>query len=226
MPDPTLGYGPAGTTATGRTPTSEQLYASPDEMNTLFGMTVTEGQIRYAMGLIHAYCCRRSLWPEEYEERLAVPPDRNPVILAARPVLQLVAAAGRYGYGRRDRRTLNALNADALAVAALMGAPPAFANIDVEQCDVYGPTGEVWLPTGLFLVAYSEVQVRYTAGLVDMPFQVKAAMAEILNTIRAKGVADRHYYTVNKVQRQFSRASFLSEDAERFLAPYVIRTLC
>jgi hypothetical protein len=214
-----------GQFATGGTPTSDQLYASPSDLETQFGLPCSEAQIRVAQTLMNGACNRRSLWVEEYEERIDLPSDRNQAILAARPVGQILEAAGRYGYGRRDRRTLNSTNLDYLAVTAIFGSPTRFVPIDVNQIEVFPATGEVWLPTGFFLVQYSQLQVRYTSGFVDIPYQVKLALALLINEVCAKGSADRVSYSVGKIARTFATPSFLSQDVRNLLAPYVVRAL-
>jgi hypothetical protein len=214
-----------GMVATEGTPTSDQLYASADELKSNFGVECTEAQIRVAQTLLNGFCNRRSLWPEEYEERLDIPSDRNQVILSARPVLKILEAAGRYGYGRRDRRTLNSTNLDYLAVTAVFGSPTRFISIDINQIELMGATGEAWLPTGFFLVQFSTVQLKYVSGFVDIPYRIKLALVLIINEVCAKGSADRISYSVGKVSRQFANPSFVSADVRSLLQPYVVRAL-
>jgi hypothetical protein len=200
----------------------EQMYATPDELFTLYGVTVTEAQVRMAQNLINVHCSRPTLWPHEYEAELSIPSDRNEVVLHYRPVIKLLDAAGRYGYGRRDRRQMNVINVDYLAVMAVTGNPPQFNAIDVAQIDVDPATGICWLPAGLFLVSYSQVRLKWLAGFVDMPARVKMAMMLLINSICAKGEGDRTQYSVGKVSRTFATASYFTQDIERALAPFVV----
>lgn len=94
----------------------------------------------------------------------------------------------------------------------------------MNQISLYGPTGEVWFPTGLFLVGYNEVEVTYLAGFQDAPGRLKTALMNVLNNVCTKGVADRTSYSVGRVSRTFSRASFIDADTEMLLDPWVIRT--
>ena len=214
-----------GWIASERTPETSDLYVSVAELTTTYCLTVEEAEIRFAMDLINAYTNRPSLWPEIYEERIELADDRNTAILAARPVLQLLAAAGRYGGGRRDQRTLMAVNFDYLAAMAVLGSAPRWQEIDVALIELYPPTGEVWLPMGYFPARYAQLNIRYQTGLVQIPSRIKAAVAEIINTVRAKGVSDRNFYSVGKVQQSYSGTGFISETSRMFLEPYVIRSL-
>jgi len=203
-------------------PDYEGLYLTPETAQQRYGIVCTEPQIRFAMSLIHAHCGRPSLFPETYEERLETY-GGNRVILSARPVLALQRAAGRYGYGRRDRQALHPSHLDFTAALVLLGA--GFASIDVENIECNPASGECWLPMGLFPVTYSEVQVRYTCGFPSIPERVKAALLEILNAMCAKGVSNRTEYTVGRVSQKYESGGFVSATAKMLLEPYVVRSL-
>jgi len=200
------------------------LYAPPWELQQMFGLAPDVTTIRYACEAINAWCNRVTFWPHEYEERLDLPGDRNQAVLHITPIQKLLVCAGRYAYGRRDRRTLNQVNYDYLAALAVFGSPPRFTEIDVNQIEFYAPTGEVWFPTGFFLVNYSQIQIKYIAGFTDIPGRIKAAVAALSNTIGAKGVGDRVRYTAGSVSRSFATASFITDDVKQLLEPYVVRT--
>ena len=226
MPAPLHDLMPSpGWLASARTPATDQLYVSVAELSSTYCFTAEEAEIRFAQALINGYTNRPSLWPEIYEERLELPDDRNTCILSARPVVKLLAATGRYGGGRRDQRALMQLNFDYLAALAVLGSAPRWQEIDVDQIELYPPTGEVWLPMGYFPVRYAQLQVRYQTGLPQMPDRVKAALAEIINTIRVRGVSDRNYYSVGKVQHTFTGTGFLSDTAKMLLQPFVVTAL-
>lgn len=219
-------FGPAGAFTTGGTPdTTEKLYISPEKLLAMYGMTATEGQIRFAMTIVNTVTNRISIWPEEYEERKSIPSDRNQITLSVTPVLQILHCAGRYGYGRRDRRAMNQINSDYIAALAVFGSPPRFSAINVDEIDLYGATGEVWLPTGLFLINYSEVQIRYKAGFTQIPDRINAALAEIINTICQKGASDRNVFSVGRVHRTYLSSSFVTPMAYMFLEPYIVKSL-
>lgn len=214
-----------GFLATEESPNADRFYMTVEQFRELYCMDVTEAQIRFAMDLIHATVNRPSLWPEVYEEALEVPEDRNQVILAARPILRLVSASGRYGYGRRDRRSANIAAYDAMAITALFGSPPGWCDIDPNTIEWNGASGAAWLPAGFFLANYSDVQIKYVSGLLQPSSRLKAAMVEIVNTVREKGVSDRTTYWVGRVQRGHQAPGFVTDVARSLLEPYVVRAL-
>lgn len=214
-----------GFVVAGRTPETAELYATPDQLLKIYGCSVTEGQVRFAMSIIHQVVCRASLWIEEYEQRLSVPDDRMQVILAARPVVRIIGAAGRYSVGRRDRLSLNQINLDAEASTLVSGSPPAWHEIDTNNIDVNRATGEIWLPSGILLVNYNEVMLKYTSGFAQMPDRIIAALINIVNDVSAKGSSDRTFYSVGKVQRTFSKGGFVSQTTYDLLEPFVVRSL-
>jgi len=226
MTEPGLsGFGHPGTFINDVQPKDDQLYMDQDQLLQEYGMRASLFQLRFAMSMMHTVINRPSLWVEEYEERLEVPSDRQQVILAAHPVVKIVQASGRYAYGRRDRRTVNQVNYDYLAALAVFGSPPRFTEINPEQIELYPPTGECWLPTGFFLINYTQVQIKYLAGYTNIPARAKTAMANIINEVCAKGVGDRTSYQVGKVKRGFSSATFVTQDTYALLDPFIARAL-
>lgn len=226
MPEPMHDLMPSpGWIASERTPDTDQLYVSVRELHDKYCYDADEGEIRFACALINAHTNRPSLWPEIYEERIDLADDRNTCILAARPVLKILAAAGRYGGGRRDQRTMMHVNFDYLAALAVLGSAPRWTAIDVDLIELYPPTGEVWLPMSFYPIRFHQAQLRYLTGLPQIPDRVKAAVADIINTIRNKGVSDRNYYSVGKIQQTYSGTGFLSETSRMFLQPYVVTSL-
>lgn len=215
-----------GAFAADLTPTDEQLYVTQEQAEALYGITCGPEDLRYAQTLVNAYCHRISLWPTTYEERLSVPDDRLTVQLSVTPVVEILAASGRYTFGRRHRsRRSYYAQSDYLAALALLGNPPAAQLIDPAQITVYPATGECWLPTGLFLVPFSEVQIQYIAGYTQIPHRAKDAVVDILNTIKAKGVASREQYTVGRIAQRFTpHEGFISENAKLLLEPFVVQS--
>ena len=214
-----------GWLASERTPDTDQLYVSVEELSAKYCYAVDEGEIRFAQALINAHTNRPSLWPEIYEERIDLADDRNTCILAARPVLKILAASGRYGGGRRDQRTMMHVNFDYLAALAVLGSAPRWTAIDVDLIELYPPTGEIWLPMSFYPIRFAQAQVRYQTGLPQIPDRVKAAVADIINTVRNKGVSDRNYHSVGKVQQTYSGVGFISETSRMFLSPFVVTSL-
>src|SRR5580765_1238574 len=90
----------------------DALYATPQELEQLYGCCVTEADIRAAMALINNHTGRPSFWPVEYDSgNLEVPIDRVETRLPITPVIELLALSGRFGLGRRDRQSWTGLQA-------------------------------------------------------------------------------------------------------------------
>lgn len=133
----------------------------------------------------------RPLFMTVYElKEHRLPPDRAITRLDFGPIVQILAADGRYSYARRDRRGVNAINLDFAAVMANFGSPPAWVLIDPKKIDFKAETREIWLPTGFFLVNYTEIRVTYLAGLKFIPDKATLALAQTIAWIRVKGHSD------------------------------------
>lgn len=211
------------------TPDSQEgLYASPDELGHLFGCSgITEEDVRFAMGLIHAHCNRPSLWPTEVlTPPIEIPYGRQETRLELTPIVRLLGVAGRYAQGRRDRQSVNnpynSLNPLLLMVST---GGPIWSDIPLQTCEVDASTGILSLPWSNMLLPYGMVRVRYIGGYISMPFRVKAALAELINSVHAKQVSDRVRYTAGRITRQYASESFITPQAEAFLSPFVIRAL-
>jgi hypothetical protein len=205
-----------------------QLYITPEECQTKYGMSgVNVGQIRFAMNLINAVCNRTSLWVETYEERINLASDRLAGVLSHRPVIDILEAVGRYGYSRRDRRVQNQSNYDYIAALAVFGSPPGFTQIDVSQIECYDATGEFWLPTGFFLIGYTQVQIKYTAGFVELPARVKAALINVINNVCTRGASNRVQFGVGRTSQKFESGvrAYIDDVTLSMLEPYITRTL-
>lgn len=206
-----------------KSPEDDELYASPQELLNMYGCSVTEGQVRYAMSLMHTTCNRKSLWPETYEQTLQM--ERGESQLAVHPVVRLVSAGGRYTYGRKDRISMSQANLDTLGSTLIFGSPPAWEQIDVNLIDVVPSTGQILLPTGIFLVNYNEVAVRYVAGYQSIPDRAIAALITIINDVASMGSANRKTHTVGTVRSEFFGPGFVSEAAKSLLAPFIVTAL-
>jgi hypothetical protein len=205
----------------------EDLYSTPTELGGLFGCTPTEEDCRFAMAMINAHCNRPSLWPTEVETGVInIPSDRQETRLPITPVIRILEAAGRYARGRRDRIGYNQIMYNyGATLLALQGAVPQWQVIDPTLISLEPATGVLYLPTGTFLFTYTQFKCRAVCGYIEIPFRVKAAMAEIINSVHAKGVSDRTRYGAGKVMRQYASDSFLTPQAKQFLQPFVVQEL-
>jgi hypothetical protein len=215
-----------GVMASEVTPDSEEgLYASPNELAQLFGCAgISEADIRFAMALIHSYCNRASLWPTEIlTPPIEIPQGRQETRLDITPVVSILEASGRYGMGRRDRQGWNSLysSLNPLLVLASTGKPQ-WTPIDVATIELDAATGIVYLPWSSMLIPFQTVRLRYIGGYLSIPFRVKSALVELINTIHARGVSDRVRYTAGRITRQYANTGFVSETARMMLEPFRI----
>ena len=217
-----------GSVAAERTPdTPEDLYATPTELSALFGCDgVDEGDIRFAMSLIHAHCNRPTLWPVEHETGiLQIAADRQQTRVPITPVIRLLDVSGRFAMGRRDRQSVNQQYFGYTAALSLLSSPPRWTTINPDACEFEPATGVVWLATSQFLTPFNQIKLSYIGGYIEIPFRVKSCLALLINEVHAKGVSDRTKYTAGRVTRQYASTSFISPQAAQFLAPFVIQDL-
>lgn len=217
-----------GAIAGERTPeTLEDLYVSPSELASLYGCEgITEGDIRFAMALIHSHCNRPSLWPVEHETpTIQIAPERQQTRLPLTPVLQLTRVAGRFAMGRRDHQALTQVYHSYAAALSLLSAPAPFVEVNVNHCELEPATGALWIATSQFLLPFNQIKVRYIGGYVEIPDRAKAALALLINEVHAKGVSDRVRYAVGRVVRQYATPSFMSPQVQALLAPFVVQEL-
>lgn len=152
-------------------------------------------------------------------------PDGRPVTnLAFTPVARLIAGQGRYGYGRRgasSRYQVDEFNL--LASLSHFGGPPVWEFFPIINTGVDFETGMVWVPAGVMLAYYSEINLWYVAGFpaAGLPGAIKAACA---NVIMAQAMipqigATKKYAAGDTSIERFA-ASVLDEDTKAMLAPY------
>lgn len=202
------------------------MYASPEELLALYQCEPSEGDIRAAMTTIHAHCNRPSLWPTEYSfPALRIPEGRQEFRLPVTPVIKVLELSARFGYGRRDHRSMG-INASVFGAMLLMsGGRPTWTTVDPATCEVEASTGVVFLANSLWFQPYNLVRCRVIAGYLNIPERIKLAMFEIINSFHAKGVSDRIAYGVGRVTRRYASDSFITPFAKELLAPFVVQSL-
>jgi hypothetical protein len=114
------------------------------------------------------------------KEQKRLPAKRSITRVASWPVVRLISGLGSYRYGRRSEQNAG-LYADqsVLAMMQTFGGPPEWIPFDVSTADVEPQSGEIWVPSGLFLAYYSDVRLFYVAGFSQgaIPACVKNATA-------------------------------------------------
>jgi len=204
--------------------TEDELYVTPGKLEERYGIIASQQQINLAMVILHDYCNRRTLWPSEFKQKITLPRDRSTAVVSVRPILKIIDAKGRYTRGRRDSQH-RSYPTDYLSLAAILGSASTWQNINSEDIDFYGPTGEIWLPNSIYLVPYGEIMITYIAGYEDIPEKAIAALALIVNSVCTKGEGDLIAYTSGRVSRRFATPSFITHDIKRLLSPFVVRSL-
>lgn len=115
------------------------------------------------------------------------PPKGRPLILLKRtPVQRIVSGKGRYAYSRRgDAPAGNTDDFNLLSVYSQFGGPPAWEGFNPASTEFDPRTGNLWVPAGIMLAYYTEVEVSYVAGYskAGLPTQVKEVCAKLVRTL-------------------------------------------
>ncbi len=178
--------------------------------------------IRVASDLVDSFCQRSSVLVAQYTERSRLP-DNAPITRATFTPLAIPDGANspftlvrvRHGIPRGP-------NAQTLAaMVAPFGGPPVWVDLDPTKVDFNAVTGEVWLPASLFGANYTEVELTYTAGHVQVPEVVKLACAQIIRNIESHPAANVKTALLDRLQLEYFAGSLLDDDVRRLLAPFV-----
>jgi len=152
-------------------------------------------------------------------------PDGRPVTnLAFTPVARLLAGQGRYGYGRRgasSRYQVDEFNL--LASLSHFGGPPVWEFFPIINTGVDFETGMVWVPAGVMLAYYSEINLWYVAGFPasGLPSSIKAACANLImaqSAIPQIG-ATKSYRAGDTAIERFA-STVIDDDTKALLAPF------
>ncbi len=104
----------------------------------------------------------------------------------------IISASGRYTYPRQDSSFAfpdwNSI-VNPLTLITIYGGPAQWVAIDVSACDYDPRTGEVWVPSGISLVRYNEIDITYTSGFdpLNMPKVIKQCCAALVKNALARG---------------------------------------
>lgn len=222
----------AGVIAGERMPNEpDQLYATPEEMGSLFGIRISEASLRFAMSLIHAFCNRPSLWPTEIKfPTIHLADGRLQGRIPITPVIQITDASAGYTYQpRRDRQAANISYWSYAPLFALQGPAAPLLPLSAELIAFEPATGIFTIPwsVGLPGMGFNSINLTAVCGYVEIPARVKTALAEITNSVQARGVSDRVAYSIGRVSRKYAPGSntFISPQAEQLLQPFVVQAL-
>lgn len=184
--------------------------------------------VTMATALINSFCRRPDLNVMQYCERLRVVCGRRTVKLSYLPLAPLgdadsplVALSGRAAEPRRGEE----LELNLMSEARIFGLPGQWTSIDRTMAEVDIATGELTLPWNLFGMSYSEVSVTYTAGLVTIGYDVKAACAQIVRNAQATPALNASKTKIDTMQMQYFSSSLLDDTVKTWLRPYVASRL-
>lgn len=174
--------------------------------------------------------------PESVRVDIAASGDRyytgfksNGVVRTPGSVLSpIVSLSGRYGYGRRgEQQVYPDLNygANILQVASYFGGPPQYTPVDIGFVDFNTQVAEIWIPAGLYLSQYTEIEVMYNSGFDprDMPSAIKQATANVTKNsmIRGGGMTGLQSITgVGKIGTSFTE-ELIDPTTKKLLRSYV-----
>lgn len=154
-----------------------------------------------------------------------MPSGRPLTTLAYTPVMRLLSGQGRYGYDRRgaaSRYQVDEFNL--LASLSHFGGPPVWEFFPLQNTGVDAGSGQVWVPAGVMLAYYSEVNLWYVAGFpyANLPAAVKSVCAQLINAaanVPQLGAAAKAYKAGDSSFQLFA-STLLSGDMKRELDPY------
>lgn len=153
-----------------------------------------------------------------------MPEGRPLTTLAYTPVTRLLSGQGRYGYGRRGNAARYQVDEfNLLASLSTFGGPPAWEFFPLNSTGINPNTGEVWVPAGVMLAYYSEVNLWYVAGYQqsNLPTQIALACAQLIKSMQLLPVmGNAKSYRAGDTQIQMMSSSYLSADSKAMLDPF------
>ena len=197
-------------------------YLQPSEYQT-YGLApdVTDDWIAAASCLIDAHCRRTTLGPAQYMERMRLIEGSQAVRLSYLPLAPIAPATlpftsvrARYGKGRRGHVWLD-------QVADTFSLPGTWSTLDPAAIDFVAETGELALPLNLLGLAWTEVEVTYTAGLATLPDAVKCACSQIVKNAQATPGLNVRSSRVDTLQLQYFSGSLVDATVQAMLRPWV-----
>jgi hypothetical protein len=153
-----------------------------------------------------------------------MPSGRPLTTLAYTPIMRLLSGQGRYGYDRRgaaSRYQVDEFNL--LASLSHFGGPPAWELFPISNTGVDPQSGQVWVPAGVMLAYYSEVNIWYVAGFqyANLPAEIKAACASLIAAaLNVPPLGNVKSYKAGDTAITLFAASLLSDDMKAQLNPY------
>ncbi len=178
-----------------------------------------------ASALIDAHCRRPTLAAQPYTERLRLAEGRNtvrltylPLIVVAPATSPLVAIRARYAMPRRGEHEDETF---LMEVASVFGLPGLWTTLDPSLVDYSAETGELTLRRNVLGLPFNEVEVSYTAGILDIPAGVKAACAQVIRNALSTPALNVRFGMVERMRLEYFSDTLIDATVRALLAPYV-----
>jgi hypothetical protein len=107
------------------------------------------------------------------------------------------------------------------SIAWAFGLPGLWNDLNVPDLDVSVDTGELSLPVNALGLAFSEIEVVYTAGLATLPNPVKVACAQIVRNAQSTPALNVRRGRLDRMYIDYFSDSLLDDTVRELLAPYV-----
>jgi hypothetical protein len=201
-------------------------YLSPSEYEG-YGLepTTHAAWVTAASSVIDAHCRRATLGVAQYTERLRVVSGRNAFRLSYLPLAAvapasspILSARARYAIPRRGEWPYEEMSS---VIAWAFGLPGLWNDLNPADLDFCNDSGEVNLPVNALGLAFSEVEIAYTAGLATLPAPVKVACAQIVRNAQATPALNVRSERLDQMYLDYFSDSLLDETVKELLAPYV-----
>ena len=204
-------------------------YLDPTEY-VAYGLSAetTDDWVTTASALMESYCRRPSLLATTYTERVRLGRGGAtarlsylPLAVVAPATTALVSARARLAY-QWGGEMLDVFREQVLTAFSAAGS---WTALDVTTMDVDLTTGEVSLPVNFLGLRYTDLEVTYAAGVVEVPAALKVACAQIVRNAQATPALNVRSSKVDRLQLQYFSGSLLDEQVEALLRPYVAERL-
>ena len=201
-------------------------YLSPSEYES-YGLesTTPVAWVAAASAVMDAHCRRATLGVAQYTERLRMVSGRNttrltylPLTTVAPATSPVISARGRYSIPRRGEWPYEEMSA---SIAWAFGLPGLWNDLSVPDLDIAVDTGELSLPVNALGLAFSEIEVVYTAGLATLPNPVKVACAQIVRNAQSTPALNVRKGRLDRMYIDYFSDSLLDDTVRELLAPYV-----
>ena len=184
--------------------------------------------VTMASALMEAHCRRPTLMAAEYVERVRLTEGAQTARLSYGPLAPGAITAVRVRFARGRRGDLAGLSLEQFAgfqIASAFGLPGTWSTLDPATVDIYAGPREIGFPLNLLGLAYNEVEIRYTAGFVTVPEQIKAACAQIVKNAQTTPGLNVQRSRLDTMQMEYFSGSLLDEGVRAMLRPYMAARL-